>query len=514
MFRVSDYRTRMRVSSTSGGGSARVWGWFLAVLLGFGLCVARSSAAPDAGATGAPPQAAQAEPPAVSVEERLQRFKEKTRTVNSMRLVPIEGTIELGLASFFQRSLMEADANTVVVLVVKSFGGRVDAAVRIRDAILATQAPTLVYVDRRAISAGALISLAADLIVMSPGASIGAATPVQQGSGQEMEAAGEKVVSYMRAEMRSTAEANGRPGLIAEAMVDADIEVPGVSPKGKLLTLTDQRAVEVGVAEAFAPTLEAALTQFELDQLPRQQFEINWAERLARFFTDPVVSSLLMTLGFIGLLMELYTPGFGVGGFIGITCLLLFFGGHYVAQLAGWEELLLVAFGLLLLALEVFVIPGFGVVGVMGLAALFAGLMMTLVSVDLPLGVARELGYVQESLSRAVIQLAAVFVGVGIAGVVLAKRLPESRLARWLVFNPRSDGETTGLGAEEPGSSLLLRTELLGKRGTTRSVLRPSGVVEIDGERIHVITDGEYIEPDRPVEVISVEGHRIVVRQV
>lgn len=499
----------MRVSSTSKGGLSRVWWWVCAVVLSVCFTLGRGFAAPDAGV-----QKTQAEPPAVSVDERLQRFAEKSKSVNSIRIVPIEGTIELGLASFIQRSLMEADATTAIVLVVKSFGGRVDAAVRIRDAILETQAPTLVYVDRRAISAGALISLAADLIIMSPGASMGAATPVHQGEGGEMQAAGEKVVSYMRAEMRSTAEANGRPGLIAEAMVDADIEVPEISSKGKLLTLTGERAVEVGVAEGVAPTLEAALGQLDLDQVPRQQFEINWAERLARFFTDPVVSSLLMTLGFIGLLMELYSPGFGIGGLIGITCLMLFFGGHYLAQLAGWEELLLIAVGLLLLALEVFVVPGFGVVGVLGIVTLLTGLVMTLVSVDLPLPVARELGYLQEALSRAVLQLAAVFVTVTIAGVVLAKRLPESRLTRWLVFNARPEADTTaGLGAEAPGSSLPNRMDLLGKQGITRSVLRPSGIVEIDSERIHVITEGEYIEPDQAIKVVSVEGHRIVVRK-
>ncbi len=470
----------------------------------------------DAGssADAGTPAAADIELP-FSGEDRLERFRQKLTDVDSVRVIPIEGTIELGLASFIQRSLADLNANTAVLLSVKTFGGRVDAATRIRDAVLETGVPTIAYVDRRAISAGALIALAADVIVMSPGASIGAATPVQQGGGGEMQPTSEKVVSYMRAEMRSTAEANDRPGQLAEAMVDADVEIEGVSKKGKLLTLTGKRAVELGVADASYGSRQQAIQGLGLEEATLRRFEINWAERLSRFFTDPIVSSLLMSLGFIGLLMELYSPGFGVGGIIGVTCLGLFFGGHYLAALAGWEELLLLFIGLGLLALEVFVVPGFGVVGIAGLVVVVVSLVMAMVRIDLPWEVAKDLGYLQAALSRAVIQLAVVFVAVGAAAVIFAKKLPQSRVANWLVFRAESPAASSasGVGAEVHGGSLPTRTDLLGQHGTTRTVLRPTGVAEFGDERVHVVTEGEFIDPDTSVEVVTVEGHRVVVRK-
>ena len=213
--------------------------------------------------------------------------------------VPIEGTIDLGLAPFVERVIERASSEDIVLIRVKTFGGRVDAAVRIRDALLDSRAATVAYVDRRAISAGALISLACHTLVMGPGASIGAATPVQQGKSGEMEKTSEKVVSYMRAEMRSTAEARGRRADLAEAMVDADIEIKGVTEKGKLLTLTTERALELGLADATATDFEATVRLLNLGDADRVRLDTHWAEKVARVLTDPVVSSLLMTFGFL-----------------------------------------------------------------------------------------------------------------------------------------------------------------------------------------------------------------------
>jgi membrane-bound serine protease (ClpP class) len=159
--------------------------------------------------------------------------------------IPIEGTIDLGLAAFVERSVAQATTNDVIVLKIKTFGGRVDAAVRIRDVLLEANAPTVAFIDHRAISAGALITLACDTILVSPGASIGAATPVESGPQGQMQPTAEKVISYMRAEMRATAEAKGRRTDIAEAMVDPDIEIAGLNPKGKLLTLTGEQAIKL-----------------------------------------------------------------------------------------------------------------------------------------------------------------------------------------------------------------------------------------------------------------------------
>jgi membrane-bound serine protease (ClpP class) len=300
-------------------------------------------------------------------------------------------------------------------------------------------------------------------------------------------------------------------------MVDADIAIEGVIPAGKLLTLTGEKAQELALADAVVTSLEEGLAELNLGEAQIERYSINWAERLARFFTDPVVSSLLMTIGMVGLLMELYTPGFGVGGIIGVSCLTLFFLGHYVARLAGAEELLLLGVGLILLALEVFVIPGFGIAGISGMTCVALSLGMAMVRVDVPWDVALELGYLQDAFASSVTRLAIMFVLVFGAGIYLARVLPHARAANWLVFHaaPAAPGveSGSGLGAEAPGGSLPTHFEgLVGKRGRALSVLRPSGIADIEGQRIHVSTDGQFVEAGSEVEVTRVEGSRIEVR--
>src|SRR5688572_1623925 len=293
-------------------------------------------------------------------------------------VVPIEGIIDLGLAPFLSRTIREAKeaGASAVLLEINTFGGRVDAAVAMRDTLLNAPVRTIAFVNQRAISAGALIALACNTVVMAPGGTIGAATPVVGGAG-ESQPADEKSVSYVRKEFRATAEARKRPPELAEAMVDVDVEIPGVIEKGKLLTLTTSEALKHKVAELTAATTEAALDAAGLPNAEIRNSRQTWAETLVRFLTHPIVSSLLMTVGILGLLVEIRTPGFAVPGTIGLLALALFFWGHWIVQLAGWEELLLVSLGVMLLVLEVFVIPGITVAGIGGIVALVAGLGMT-----------------------------------------------------------------------------------------------------------------------------------------
>ncbi|MCK6499585.1 MAG: hypothetical protein L6Q38_08920, partial [Nitrospira sp.] len=221
-----------------------------------------------------------------------------------------------------------------VVLDIDTFGGRVDAAVLIRDALLRAKVKTVAFVNRRAISAGALICLAAETIVMAGGGTIGAATPVQIGlPGGPAQPVEEKTVSYMRKEFRATAESRKRPPLLAEAMVDADVEIPGVIEKGKLLTLTTDEALQHKLADVRAETLDALLTALNLPDVEVRRMSETWAESLVRVLTHPIVSSLLMALGVLGLIVEIQTPGFGVPGGFGVVCLALFLWGHWLVQL-------------------------------------------------------------------------------------------------------------------------------------------------------------------------------------
>jgi membrane-bound serine protease (ClpP class) len=414
-------------------------------------------------------------------------------------VVPIEGTIDLGLAPFVSRALNEAVSAhaAAVVLEINTLGGRVDAALLIRDALLDAPIPTVAFVNRRAISAGALISLGAHTILMADGATLGAATPVQMG-GDGTRAAGEKTVSYLRKEFGATAESRGRSPLIAEAMVDPDVVVPGLSEKGKLVTLTTTEALRHGVADARADTLAGVLDHLQLDGADVRRLSINWAEQIVRALTHPVFSAVLMSVGVLGLIVELRTPGLGLPGLLGVTSLALFFGGHWLVRLAGWEEVLLVGAGLSLLALELFVLPGFGVAGVLGILAIVSGLGLSL------LGTGATWAAALSAFSRVAVALTLALLGFA----AFARLLPRLPFGRALVLQTalgRSDAEH-GTDADH--------RRWAHARGIVVSPLRPAGIAELDGQRVDVVSQGEYIAAGVPIEVTYVQGTRVVVRRV
>jgi len=413
-------------------------------------------------------------------------------------VMPIDGTVDLGLAPFLTRTIREAQqaGAAAVLLDINTFGGRVDAAIAMRDALVNTPVRTIAFVNPRAISAGALIALATETIVMAGGGTIGAATPVVSG-GNQPQVADEKSVSYVRKEFGATAERRGRPPQFAEAMVDVDVQITDVVEKGKLLTLTTSEALIHKVADFTADTLTDALAVTGLHDAEVRRASQTWAETFVRFLTNPIISSLLMTIGMLGLLVEIRTPGFTLPGAVGLLTLALFFWGHWIVQLAGWEELLLVATGVILLGLELFVIPGFGVAGVGGIIALAAGLGMTLV------GAGATSSVIIAAFGRVALSLFLALAG----GLALFRALPRLPFGRRLVL----DAE---MGAERGFTSPPARDRLqLGRTGTALSPLRPAGVADIDGARVDVVSDGGFIEAGAAIEVTRVEGNRIVVRE-
>jgi membrane-bound serine protease (ClpP class) len=342
-------------------------------------------------------------------------------------VVPIDGAIDLGLAPFLARTIRDAEqaGAAAVLLDINTFGGRVDAAVVMRDALLDAPLRTIAFVNPRAISAGALLALATETIVMSSGGTIGAAMPVVGGSG-EPQAADEKAVSYLRKEFAATAERRGRPAPLAEAMVDVDVEIPGVVAKGKLLTLTTSEGMRHHVVDFRADTLEAALDAVGLGAADVRRASQTWAETAVRFLTNPVVASLLMTAGLMGILVEITAPGFGLPGAVGVLSLALLFWGHWLVQLAGWEELLLIGAGALMIGAELFVIPGFGVAGIAGVVMLVAGLGMTLV------GAGATTSMVLAALGRVAVSLLLALGG----GLALLRVLPHLPYGRRFVLGP------------------------------------------------------------------------------
>jgi membrane-bound serine protease (ClpP class) len=410
--------------------------------------------------------------------------------------VPVTGVIELGLAPFIERSLEEArDAGaSAVVLDIDTPGGRVDAAERIADAISDSEVPVYAYVNRRAFSAGALISLATQGIYMRPGSVIGAATPVTG----EGERAPEKIVSAMRSTMRALAEARSLDPNVAEAMVDEQIAVEGVSEAGQLLTLTTEEAVRLGYAQEVE-NWDALMADLGTSSSPVVDQTVNWAENLVRFLSNPVVSPFLLSLGFLGLLIELRTPTFGIAGVAGLLSLALFFGSHLIVGLAGLEGMIVFGLGVALGLIEVVLIPGIGVFGMLGGVAILAGIYMSMLG-GLP---------TTEDFARAGSVLTTALVLVLVSSWFLVKRLPASRRLTHLgIFLGQESSREIGY------ASAARRAELVGTEGVAITDLRPAGTGQFGDERVDVVSESEWIEHGTPIRIVASEGYRHVVRPV
>lgn len=414
-------------------------------------------------------------------------------------IVPVEGMIDLVLSRYVERAIADAESAGAAAIVfdIDTFGGLVDAADRIRTAILQTPIPTVAFVDPNAASAGALISLAADRIVMAPGASIGAATAVD-GTGAY---ASEKIQSYMRGLMRATAEATGRDPRLAEAMVDERIEVEGVIEAGRLLTLSAREALELGLADAVLPTQAAVVAALGADGREIVQHRSTVTERVLRFFGSPVVASILMIVMLGGLYFEVRTPGVGVPGVMAAMAAALFFAPHYLLGLVyGWEVVLFFL-GLLLILVELFILPGFGIPGILGV-------LMLLVSL-----VASRIGNVGFSfpgggeIAQAIVTLAVTLVLLVALMFSLGRYLPRMQTVNRLVLAPE-------LGSATGYTSAAENEALLGRRGVAVTPLRPAGTAEIAGERVDVVAQGTYIPAGQAVEVVRVRGARVEVRPV
>jgi membrane-bound serine protease (ClpP class) len=301
-----------------------------------------------------------------------------TRAADGERVyvVEVSGVIDLGLAPYLDRVLgLAAAADAVAVIIeIDTPGGRLDAVIQMRDALLNSKVPTVALIDTTAFSAGALVAIASEQIFMTPGSVIGAATPVIGGTG---EVADEKTVSAVRGLFKSTAERYGRDPMIAAAMVDVAVEVPGVVAEGELLTLTVNEALSVGYADGVVSDRGELLRVLGWETAEVVEVSQSLAETLVRLITGSVLAGLLLLLGFVLIVGDFVTEGFGLAAALGVAVLALYFWGHLLAGLAGWEDVALVVIGIGLVAVELFVLPGFGVAGVIGFAAIAAGAFLS-----------------------------------------------------------------------------------------------------------------------------------------
>ena len=316
-------------------------------------------------------------------------------TKKNIYIIPIQNTIDLGIPSFVNRAIDIAESNNseLIIFDIDTFGGRVDAATQIKDSISGTEIPTIAFINRRAISAGSLISLSCDKIYMTDGATIGATSVVDMTGSKQSE----KSQSYMREEMAATAEKAGKNPDIARGMVDEELSfeflvINGDSlqvddiegrKEGKLITLTTELALKYGIANGKSESIEEILSNLGIENYNIITLNENWSEDMVRFLTDPTISSLLTTFGTIGIISELYSAGWGIGGTIGVVCLTLALGAGYLTKLASSFDLLIIMTGLLLLVVEFIAIPGFGFFGIAGIGVLFYGLYLLLIP-DIP----------------------------------------------------------------------------------------------------------------------------------
>ena len=388
-----------------------------------------------------------------------------------------------------------------VIVEMDTYGGVLTDSKDIVDRILDFEAPIWVFINKDAASAGALISIACDSIYMAPGATIGAATVVQGGTG---EAAPDKYQSYMRSIMRSTAEHNGRDPRIAEGMVDERIAIDSITTEGSVITFTTKEALKYGYCEAQVSSIDDILQRNGVPDYELVRFEVGNVEKVIAFFLNPFISGILILVIMGGLYFELQTPGVGFPILASITALVLYLVPYYLNGLAQNWEIIALFIGIVLILLEVFVIPGFGLAGITGIAMTVGAMVLIMVNNDF-------FNFDMVPLNDIIVASLAIF--GGLTGGVLLLFVGGVRLSHSGLFKRISLTDTQ---AQSEGYTSNFNTgmDLVGKTGTAYTVLRPSGKIMVEDQIYDAFSRGDYIEKGDTVKVLGIEGSTLKVRKV
>ncbi len=415
----------------------------------------------------------------VVLTAQVMRVSAAAPTSGLVQVIDVDDTIDAGMAHRVQRAVEQAQTEgaTAILVVLKTNGGVVDDANDIRDALASSGLPTIAYVKERAWSAGALIALSCDKIYMAPGSSIGAAEPIPSTP---------KFISALHAEFVSLAEAHHRNPTIAAAMTDPSVVIPGLKAKGQILSLSPAVALKYHFIDGIADHEIQALALAGIVHPRLNVATTTMGERIAQFVADPIVSGLLLTIGFLGLLIEMQTLHL-VAGIIGVAALALFFGAHIVAGFSNWVVLAIFALGVLALLFELHVLPGHGISGLVGA-------MLILLSIVMAFG-AVLVGTVATAVSLTL--------AIGLFFLAL-RWLPESAFMRRLAF-AGAQSAAEGYIAARPV------TGIDGAEGVAQTYLRPAGIATIAGTRYQVQTDGDFIPAQTRIRVKRVEGAKIFV---
>ena len=415
----------------------------------------------------------------------------------------IEGEIDPRTTRYVKIALQRATElkSTAIIAEVNTFGGSLDDADKIRTALLECKVPVYAFINKNAASAGALISIACDSIYMASGSNIGAATVVLGGTG---EAAPDKYQSYMRSIMRSTAETNHRNPQIAEAMVDQNLKLDtAIKKDGQVITFTTSEAIKYHYCEAQVSEIEEILVLTGHKNAILEKHKPDWYESVISYFLNPALSSILILLIIGGIYYELQAPGLGFPIVVSILAALLYFIPYYLSGLAQNWEILLFFIGLVLIGVEIFVIPGFGVVGILGIAVVVMSLFLVMINNNY-----FDFTFVPEKamIQAGVTAMLSIFGLIGLLFWGLSHLATSKRMSRISLQHTFKSGS---------GYSVSSKNDLLvGKIGIVLTELRPIGKVEIEGEVYSAISSVSFLEIGTHVEIIGQEINNLKVRRV
>lgn len=428
-------------------------------------------------------------------------------TVSAQDTIPliyqIDINTEINTTShiYLRNGLNEAEnyKADVILLHLNTYGGTVVDADSMRSAILYNPIPVYVFIDNNAASAGALISIACEKIFMRRGANIGAATVVSGDTGEEMP---DKYQSYMRSMMRSTAEARGRDPLIAEAMVDDRIIIPNLSDSGKTLTFTAQEALKHGFCDGIAENVNEVITQhLGYPEYTLIEYEPTFYDNLKGFLTNPAFQAILVMIIIAGIYFELQSPGIGFPTVAAVTAAILYFTPLYLDGLVQHWELIVFILGIILILLEIFVFPGFGVSGILGIAFVGTGLVFALLNNNYFNFEYVEIPDISKSMITVISGMLLSFVII----IWLSSRIGEKGMFRKIALS-------TDLGSSETVDKKEFK--LIGQTGKAITVLRPSGKVMINKEVYDAISNRGFIERGQSVKVIKLENMQLYVEEI
>ncbi|MEG1496255.1 MAG: NfeD family protein [Clostridiales bacterium] len=413
---------------------------------------------------------------------------EKSDDKPNVYVVQIDSEIDNTTVDLVEKAIKEANLGMADLLIVEvnTYGGYIDSAISIKDDILTSPIPIVTFVNKQALSAGSLISVAGEKLFMSPGSTIGAA---EARLGEEK--ADEKTMSAWVSELKSTAEARGKDPDIMAAMADDTIAIEGLVEKGRLLTLSDAQALKYGISDGSMKNYGEISTAMGVDMGTVQMVEASGLEKFAAFICNPVVSGMLISIGLLGIIIELLTTAFGVAGVVGVCSFALYFTGHMVVNSAGWVAVVLFILGVVLMIIEGFVTPGFGIPGIAGGISVLASIYL-----------------VSSSWQVATISIiVALIVACIIVGISMKNKKTRG-IWKKFILHDKTDNES---GYTSPNMDNML---YMGKEGVSLTPLRPAGEVDIEGNRVDVVTEGDFIEVGVKVLVTALDGTRIIVKRV